>query len=70
MTLWSVTLSFSCSRLAFVSSLEGELVKSMGQSANESGSQVSTETVGKIGGSKNVCKWECHGRHKNTNKNG
>ena len=42
----------------------------MGQSANESGSQVSTETVGKIGGSKNVCKWECHSRHKNTNKKG
>ena len=30
----------------------------MGQSANEGGSQVSTETVGKIGGSiKDVCKW-------------
>ena len=42
----------------------------MGQSANESGSQVSTETVGKIGGREDVCKWECHGRHKNTHKNG
>ena len=42
----------------------------MGQSANESGSQVSTETVGKIGDRGGVCKWECHSRHKNTNRNG